>query len=76
MALRSGCLRFDALDQLHQFVKFFLEEVEGDLVEFDVIGNFAFKLFGSVDDEVIGFGENFGSGVVVVGHDGFLGEMG
>jgi len=51
---------------------FLFEEVNGDVVQFDVIGGLAIGFFGAPGHEVLGLGKGLGAGVLVVVAHGYL----
>ena len=53
---------FKAVDQFKKFVPLFLEEVHGDIVEFQVIGGLAIRFFGFPGQVALGLGQGFGLG--------------
>lgn len=64
-------------DQLQKLCPFLLKEVDGDVVHFNVIRDFAIGFLGFPGEEVFGLCEGAGAGFVfIVTHDILLGGFG
>lgn len=67
-------LLFQFLHKLQELGPFLLKEMHGDVVHFDMVGDFAIGFFGFPCEEVFSLGEGAGFGfIAVVAHVNLLG---
>jgi hypothetical protein len=66
----APCKRsFENARKLDEFFPFLLKEMDGDIVEFNVIGRFAVGFFGFPNHIILGLSQSLGAEVfIIIGH--------